>query len=325
MKAMRVSRAASSSDQAKHTLRSERRKRVVFRCLMLLLPVTHFVLFWVIPNFRSILYAFQYNRVGADMFYHREWSLIQFRFVWEELTRASGNQLLPSIKYSFFYFFLGNGISLPTTLLLSYFLYKKIFLYKFYRVVFFLPSIISSVVLAILFRNFFDPVNGMIVKITELTGGGSVPNFIGNPATKHWAVLVFTLWTGFSTNLLIFNGAIGRIPVEVMESTKLDGVGMTRELFQFVVPLIWPTFSTILLMSLGGFFSFVQPILLLEQESMGGSKFSEAGSIGYYIYYYMATRKELLSALGLCFTTLSIPVVFLVRWALNKFSSAIEY
>ena len=99
MKAMRVSRAASSSDQAKHTLRSERRKRVVFRCLMLLLPVTHFVLFWVIPNFRSILYAFQYNRVGADMFYHREWSLIQFRFVWEELTRASGNQLLPSIKY----------------------------------------------------------------------------------------------------------------------------------------------------------------------------------------------------------------------------------
>lgn len=78
-------------------------------------------------------------------------------------------------------------------------------------------------------------------------------------------------------------------------------------------------------MSLGGFFGFVQPILLLEQESMGGAKFSEAASIGYYIYYYMTTRKELLSALGLCFTTLSVPIVFAVRWALNKLSSAIEY
>ena len=163
------------------------------------------------------------------------------------------------------------------------------------------------------------------LKINEMLGGGSVPNFIGNPATKHWAILAFTLWTGFGTNVLVFNGAIGRIPAEVMESTKLDGVGMTRELFQFIVPLIWPTFSTILLMSLGGFFSFVQPILLLEQESMGGNRFSEAGSIGYYIYYYMSTRKELLSALGLCFTALSVPVVFLVRWALNKLSSSIEY
>lgn len=311
--------------EKRNSMRAARRKRVTFRCLMLLLPVAHFVLFWVIPNFRSILYAFQYNRVGADMFYHREWSLIQFRFVWEELTRASGNQLLSCIKFSLFYFVLGNGISLPATLLLSYFLYKKIFLYRFYRVVFFLPSIISTVVLAILFRNFFDPVTGTIVKINEMLGGGSVPNFIGNPATKHWAILAFTLWTGFGTNLLVFNGAIGRIPAEVMESTKLDGVGMTRELFQFIVPLIWPTFSTILLMSLGGFFSFVQPILLLEQESMGGNRFSEAGSIGYYIYYYMATRKELLSALGLCFTALSVPVVFLVRWALNKLSSSIEY
>ena len=58
---------------------------------------------------------------------------------------------------------------------------------------------------------------------------------------------------------------------------------------------------------------------------MGGNRFSEAGSIGYYIYYYMSTRKELLSALGLCFTALSVPVVFLVRWALNKLSSSIEY
>lgn len=318
-------RAAADRRERKSSLRRSRRKRVVFRCLMLLLPVTHFALFWVIPNYRTIIYAFQYNRVGADMFYHREWSLIQFRFVWEELTRTAGNQLLPAIKYSCFYFVLSNAISLPATLLLSYFLYKKIFLYKFYRVVFFLPSIISSVVLAILFRNFFDPVTGMIARIVEWTGGGTVPNFIGNPSTKHWAVLTFTLWTGFGTNLLLFNGAIGRIPTEVMESTRLDGVGMTRELFQFIVPLIWPTFSTTLLMSLGGFFGFVQPILLLEQESMGGAKFSEAASIGYYIYYYMTTRKELLSALGLCFTTLSVPIVFAVRWALNKLSSAIEY
>ncbi|PWM75285.1 MAG: hypothetical protein DBX59_02330 [Bacillota bacterium] len=302
-----------------------RRKRVIFRCLMLLLPVLHFVLFWGVPHVLSIAYAFQYNRVGEDMFYHREWSTIQFQFVWQELTKPSGNQLLPALLYSCFYFFVGNMISLPATLLLSYFLYKKIFMYKVYRVIFFLPSIISAVVLSILFRNFFDPVSGSIVPLSQLFGASSVPNFIGNPATKHWAVLTFTLWTGFGTNLLLFNSAMARVPAEVMESTQLDGVGMTRELCQFIIPLIWPTLSSVLLLSLSGFFGFVQPILLLEQETVGGNRFSEAASIGYYIYYYMTTRKELLSALGLCFTVLSVPIVFFCRWGLNKISEASEY
>ena len=279
-----------------------------FVASLLALAVINFIVFWVIVNFSSILLAFQ-DANG-------NWSMSNFELFFDEIGTA-GSVMAQATKNTLVFFGSSILVQFPLSVLFSYFLYKKVAMYKFFRVIFFLPSIISAVVLTSLYRYLLT---GPVVELLRLFGMSRPPALLADSRYALWSIVIYGLWTGFGTNMILFNGAMARIPQDVVEYGHLEGVGFFRELFQIVIPLIWPTLSTVLLLACVGIFTASGPILLFTEGAFN------TYTISYWIYEQtIRASYEYASAVGLVFTLVGLPIVLFVRWLLDRIGTDVEY
>lgn len=284
-------------------------KQMGFVAALVVIPICHFLVFYVFINGSTILLAFK----NADNVF----TFDNFEFLFDYFCSADST-LLEALINTLKFFVLGL-IMFPVSLLFSYFLYKKIFLYKYFQIVFFLPSIISAMVMVTLYKYILnEPVSELWAKIFNME---NAPLFFNSTKYALRSIMVYTVWTGLAGNMVIFNGTMARLPTEILESGKIDGVGFWREFAQLVVPLIWPTLSTLLLMSFIGIFTASGPILLFTQGEYG------TYTISYWIYEYTVVLQNYnyAAAVGVFFTVVGLPIIFGAKYLLNKLDKNIEY
>ena len=207
---------------------------------------------------------------------------------------------------------------LPVSFLTSYFMYKKIFLHGVFKIVFFLPSILSAVVWSSIFKLVLEP-TGPIARFIQFINHEENPVvLLGEYKYALATVMAYSVWMGIAGNFILFGGALSRIPVEVIEAGQLDGIGWFTEMTRVIVPLIFPTLSTLLLLQLTGLFTSSGNILLLT----GGSY--NTSTISYFIFgnvYKVAqtsNKYNYAASVGFIFTVITLPIVFVSRWLLNK-------
>lgn len=310
----------------KNGMSHEKKRRYLFVFGMLILPLTQFAIFYVCLNFNSVLMAFQ---VGRKM----DWSS-GFPMYTDEILYGWGNFraiitdqngiLSESLVNTLKYFALNLLILLPGSLFISFFLFKRILGYKFFRIVFFLPSIISAIIYVTGFTETIG-MYGPIYEIIEKTGG-KWRNWLIYPETATNTILFYSFWTGFGINMLLFQSAMSRIPAEILESGCIDGAGWIREMFVLAMPMIWPTISMTVLLAFTGIFTGGSIVLLFVTQ---GGESASISTISYWIFN--KTQKEssgLLgdaAAAGLFFTVISMPLILAVRWLLNKIDPGVEY
>ena len=282
----------------------------VFLITMLTIPILHWCVFWLYVNINSILMSFQLPSGG--------WSLQQFRSLFYELGR-SDSQIIIAVKNTFIYFANSVLIVQPLALGVSYLFYKKIFMYKLFRVVLYCPAIISAVAMTSAFSNIISPV-GPLGVILEKMGVHPVPEFLNDARYATWAMVVYCAWTGIGTGTLLYQGAMARIPTDVLEASRLDGCRAGTELIRIIIPLIWPTISTQLILTLTGMLTASGPILLL---TMGEH---DTTTLSFWIFYNVKYTGSLnqVAATGLFFTVISVPVILTIRWLIEKVP-AVEY
>ena len=140
-------------------------KKTVFIALMLAWPILHLAVFWFYVNYNSIVMAFQ-NTAG-------KFTLDNFKTYFLDLKDVN-DMAFKSIINSLIGFLVGEFISLPVALVFSYFMFKGVPGSKTFRVIFFLPSIISAVVLTTIYGYLLKsdgPINSLITGL----GGSYVP------------------------------------------------------------------------------------------------------------------------------------------------------
>ena len=283
-------------------------KSTLFIIGMLFFPILNFFVFYVYVNFNSILMAFQVNVGNAT-----KWGLDNFSTMFTEFS-LSGGVLGIALKNTFFYFFTSLLITLPLSFFLSYFLYKKIAFYRVFRVIFYLPNIISASVLVALFKYFIGT-NGPVAYIGEKLGLGTLPPLLMMSETATKVIVFYCIFFGLGANLILFSGAMSNIDSGIVEAGKIDGAGIFTEMFRLVVPLIWPTLSTIIIFQFIGIFNASGPILLF-----GGGQY-DTWTISYWIYDKVTFGNTLNypAAVGLFFSAVGAPIALLARWALTRF------
>lgn len=283
----------------------------IFLIVMLSIPILHWLVFWLYVNLSSILLAFQLPT--------GEWSLETLRQAFEAFGNNDGGYLLVALKNTLKYFFVGMLITMPCSFLLSYLYYKKILGYKVFRTILYLPAIISGVVLVSAFSFIIAP-NGPVGYILGRIGVDPVPEFLANRDFATKTILFYCVWTGTGTGVLLFQGGMSRIPTEVLEASKIDGCGSFRELVSIIVPLLWPTISTQLILNLTGLFAASGPILLFTQG------FFETSTLAYWIFdaIYNYGSYNAVSATGLICTVVGVPIILGIRWLIERVP-AVEY
>ena len=199
----------------------------------------------------------------------------------------------------------------------------------FFKVVFFLPSIISAVVLTLCYSYMFDITLGFIPQVlTDLGLGDKVPfdGYFGDKAYAWWMILFYGLWSGIGYNIVLISGAMARIPEEVIEAGKLDGLTTIKELFYVTIPLTGSTLGTLLLLGTTVIFSyFLQPKLLLGGNAATVGGFTIALYIVENVKSAGATEMALGATIGIVCAVVGTPIVFLTRKLIDKFLPAYEY
>lgn len=300
-------------------------KKYVFVYGMLIFPIVQFAIFYVLINLNSILIAFQvfdgYSDNGGELFI---WSWQNFKNFFLEW-RLPNSEVIIALKNTLKYFAVNLLFMIPACYLISYFLYKKMWGYKIFRVIFFLPSIISAVVLVTVYKNMIQKY-GPIDTLLESLFGINLPPLLSQESTATPTIIFYTIWTGFGVNMLLYQGAMGRVPEEVIEAGAIDGISWYRELFSVITPMIWPTLSTTVVLQITGLFNSTGPILLFSQAGVVAGTY-ETSTLSYWIYAqtYSGTNYNYPAAIGIFFTVVSFPIVIFVRWALNKVDANVEY
>ena len=290
-------------------------KTNLFLLTMLAFPIAHFLVFWVSVNFESILMAFRMEMNGSYYF-----TFAHFQRLFQEFS-VEGSNILRYLWNTLLFFPAGTMIGLPLSLIFSYFLYKKIRFAGFFRVAFFLPSIISAVALTMLFKYLVatnGPINDLISKL-----GGQKIDFLGDPRYSIYTVLFYSVWVSFGYNIVLLSSAMSRIPESIMEALQIDGAGLATELFKFVIPLVWPTVSMLIILGVANLFTVIGPVLLLT----GGS--NNTSTLALFIYNQVKYASEnaygYATAVGLFFSFIDLPLVFGIKYILEKVGADVEY
>lgn len=304
--------------KSKHRKRKGK-KELLFIWGMLALPLVQWLIFWLGINVDFIRLAFLDARTDAVTFSN-------FVTFWDELTSPYG-----SIKVAFNntlkYFATTMLIINPLSLIIAYFIYKRIWGYKIFRIVFYLPAIISIVVMVESFRQIIRP-EGIVDVFLHLFGGSIPPvGWLGSPDYATNTILFYTVWTGFGGNMLLFMGAMIRVPTEMLEASKLDGCSALREFFVMIIPMIVPTIATLVVISCTNIISSTGPILLFTNGDYSTT------TISFWIFEKiygggvsggLSSNYNIVSCTGLCFTLVSLPIILLVRYLMDKIP-VVEY
>lgn len=295
----------------KKTRNAEWKMNTVFITVMLLLPILHWIVFWFVVNINSILLAFKIPT--------GDWSMETMKVVFRDL-KAGDSSLNIAIKNTFLYF-TKDVIMLFFQLLIAYFFYKKLAGYKTFRIIFYVPSIVSGVAIATMFSNFIAPSGPFGVILSNL-GVDPVPEFLADSDYATKTILIYTIWLGWGGNMLLFGGAFARIPTELIEAAKMDGITAAKEFVYLILPLVWSTLSTLLILNMTGLFGASGPILLFTRGAY------RTMTIGYWIFDKVAfvglSAYNEVAAAGLVFSCIGIPVILFFKWLLERIP-VVEY
>ena len=295
--------------EKKTTGKSMRRSMALFAWAVMSVQVLLFAVFYVYQNFSSILLAFRDAGTGA-------FTLDNFKFILTEIVASGGNStLFIALRNTVLFFLLGLVLMIPN-IIIACALYKKIWGYKIFQIIFFLPSIIGAMVWAAAYKNFIAPDGPLFALLTNWGLVKEVPEILYDSRYALQGVMGMSIWLGLPGGMLLYCGTLARIPKSVIEAGHLDGITFFKEVWYLLVPLIWPLISTNLIFAFIGFFNSSGNVLLLTEGRFNTTTFS------YWIYeqVVIGDKYNIPSALGLIMTVLTLPFA----WAGHRLSRMVE-
>lgn len=295
----------------------------IFLVVMLAVPVVHFLVFTIYLNLNTVVLSFQHkNSIGKYVFWENPFTnYIDF---FSESFRSYSD--FPScILNSLLYFALNDFVIVPLSVILTYFLYKKIFLHKIFRVIFYLPCIVSMVVMIMVYCFLFNSQIGIVDPLLKAIGlERLIPEegWMGTHASGTGMIVGYCIWCGLGGNFILLCAAMQRIPDTIIEAGKLDGVGFFRELVSITVPLIGTTLATLFMMGTTVIFTFFLQVKLIT----GGEH--KTGTIMLYIVEAVKSDTHDLSnaaTVGMIVAVIGTPIVLATRKIVDKVFPSYEF
>jgi len=149
----------------------------------------------------------------------------------------------------------------------------------FFRALYFLPVVVSGVVVTILWQQLYSFDYGVLNSILRALGMGPVP-WLVDPRLAMPAIAVMATWKNVGIYIVLFLAGLQTIPRELYDAANVDGASPVRQFFSITLPLLNPTVVVIAVLStIGGFSLFIEPYVLT-----GGGPMQSTLSGMLYIY-----------------------------------------
>ena len=174
------------------------------------------------------------------------------------------SRVLNSIKNSLLFAAASIFIQLPISLLLALILASKVKGESFYRTVYFIPVLISTVVIAQLWSKIYNADYGLLNTLLESVGLSNLAqDWLGQKDTALAASFIPTLWQYVGYHMLLMYAGAKSISQEILEAAKIDGASRIRTALSITIPLMKPILKVCLVFSVIGAFKVFDLIYVL--------------------------------------------------------------
>ncbi|SCY66263.1 carbohydrate ABC transporter permease [Alkaliphilus peptidifermentans] len=148
----------------------------------------------------------------------------------------------------------------------------------FFRVVYFMPVVISISVICLLFSFIYHPQIGLLNNFLKLIGLGSLAKpWLGLSSSAPYAVIAVSQWQSIGYIMILFIVAMQKIPKELYEAAEIDGASKLRQFFSVTIPQVREMiFVTTLITITGSMLVFNEPYILTKGGGPGTSSITMA-------------------------------------------------
>lgn len=120
----------------------------------------------------------------------------------------------------------------------------------FFRVVFYIPNILSVVVISAIFSAIYDPNQGLLNSFLNIfRGQDGVDNpilWLGSQKIVIYSIIIAMVWQAIGYYMVMYMASMANVPESLYESAALEGAGKIRQFFSITLPLIWTNIRTTL-------------------------------------------------------------------------------
>ncbi|MEC0246886.1 sugar ABC transporter permease [Paenibacillus chitinolyticus] len=219
-------------------------RRTNFIVLGLLPALLIYSVFVIIPIFWSAYYGF---------------------FDWKGIGEAKFNgfdNYVEALKDPIFWLALKNNLivvaasvfgQVPIALVLALVLRKSNFFQRFIRSAVFMPMVLSSVVVGIIWSYIYHPQIGILNFLLDAVGLESWKKaWLSDKSVSMFALTVPIIWNYIGPYLIMFIAALQNIPSDIDDAAMIDGATGSRKLFSVTLPMIWDTVKVTIVLCISG-------------------------------------------------------------------------
>ena len=159
---------------------------------------------------------------------------------------------------------------------------------NFFRVIFYIPNILSVVVIAGIFSAIYKPENGMLNSILSFISGRDIMILWKDQQMVIPSIIIAMVWQAIGYYMVMYMASMSAVPTDLYESASLDGAGRMAQFFQITLPLIWTNIRTTLtffiISTINMAFLFVKAMVAKGMADVGLSFMYNQKDAGLYGY-----------------------------------------
>ena len=159
---------------------------------------------------------------------------------------------------------------------------------NFFRVIFYIPNILSVVVIAGIFSAVYKPENGMLNSILSMLSGETVMILWKDQPMVIVSIIIAMVWQAIGYYMVMYMASMSAVSESLYESSSLDGAGRVKQFFQITIPLIWTNIRTTLtffiISTINMAFLFVKAMVAKGMADVGLSFMYNQKDAGLYGY-----------------------------------------
>lgn len=275
-------------------------------------------LWFVLPAVLLLLVFVFYPMVQAFIISFQNYSLVSGTKTFVGLENYTGlmkdQSFLNSLGHSFFFAIIVIPVQTSIALGMAMLIQKQSRTSGLFRTIFFIPVVISTAVAAVVFKLIYNKEFGIlnnVLKSLHLP----VTNFLSNPDTAMYGVIMLGIWKAAGFFMIIFLAGLNNIPQDLYEASRVDGASKIQQFFRITLPLLNRTMAFVVIITTIDAIKLAGLVFVLTN---GGPNSSTETAV-FYIYKLAFQQMQMGYATAAAFILFAIVLVIsLIQMRLFK-------
>ena len=241
-------------------------RRALWAYSFLFIPLMFFIFIRIMPTLSAFnISLHDWNPLAQEQPFV---GLANYEKLWEELTKPKSVTTRAFVN-TLRYVIIGMPLQLVIALGIALLLNEIRRLSGFYRAVYFIPFVTSTVAVAWVWRWLYQPQFGLINSLLIFMGLPQQP-FLKSPDQALYAITAVVIWQGLGFAIIIFLAGLQQIPEMYYDAAKIDGAGRWKTFWNITLPLLNTSIVYLAVLQTITFLRMFAPVLNMTTQGDGG-------------------------------------------------------